>query len=48
MNASGVDVAAPVNTTKGPVVARDYYPLECSAAMAAALEMKSKGERARR
>lgn len=34
---SGGDVAAPVNRTKGPAVARDYYPLECAAATAAAL-----------
>lgn len=42
---SGGDVAAPVSRTKGPAVARDYYPLECAAATAAALQMKWRRER---
>lgn len=42
---SGGDVAAPVSRTKGPAVARDYYPLECATATAAALQMKWRRER---
>lgn len=41
----GGDVAAPMSRTKGPAVARDYYPLECAAATAAALQMKWRRER---